>query len=77
MPFTDCENACKKLEYFRSLVEEYTFCDKKSVKITISAGVCEFDKENDGIEDLILKVDRKVYFAKKQGRNKVVCEKGG
>jgi diguanylate cyclase (GGDEF)-like protein len=77
MPFTDCENACKKLNYFRELVEEHVFCDKKNVKFTISAGVCEFDRENDGMDDLVLKVDRKVYFAKKQGRNKVVCEKGG
>jgi len=74
MPFTDVKNACKKLENFRKLVEEYGFCDKKNIKLTISAGVCEFSgKEN--MEELILKADRNVYFAKKQGRNKVICEK--
>ncbi|GAB6074945.1 oxygen-binding di-iron domain-containing protein [Nautilia lithotrophica] len=78
MPFTDSNNACKKLENFRKLVEEHNFCDKKNIKFTISAGVCEYSVDNDeNVEDLILKADRKVYFAKKQGRNKVICEKGG
>jgi PleD family two-component response regulator len=28
------------------------------------------------MENLVLKADRKVYFAKKHGRNKVVCQEG-
>jgi diguanylate cyclase (GGDEF)-like protein len=72
LPFTDCKNACRKLEYFKKLIEKKKFCDKKDVKITISAGVYEYENEN-SLEDFILRVDRKVYFAKKQGRNRVVC----
>jgi diguanylate cyclase (GGDEF)-like protein len=75
MPFTDCKNACDKLENFRKIVENHSFCDKKDIKLTISAGVCQFD-EGDGMENLVLKADRKVYFAKKHGRNKVVCQEG-
>ncbi|WP_456479884.1 oxygen-binding di-iron domain-containing protein [Nautilia sp.] len=77
MPFTDCKNACKKLNEFKELVEKYQFCENQKVKLTVSAGVCEFDRQNDNMESLILKADRKVYFAKKNGRNKVVCEKRG
>jgi len=72
MPFTDKENACKKLEHFRELVENFRFCDKKNIKLTISAGVAEYE-DGDFLEEFILKADRNVYYSKKHGRNKVVC----
>jgi len=77
MPFTDVNNACKKLRVFREIVEKHKFCDKQNIRITISAGVCSFDHESDSMDDLIRKADRKVYFAKKHGRNRVVCEGEG
>jgi len=74
MPFTNIDSACEKLENFRKFVEKHEFCSKKKLHITISAGVSEYSEEKDkDIYDLILKVDRKVYFAKKHGRNKVIC----
>ena len=72
MPFTDKESACDKLEKFRKLVEKYKFCDKKNIKLTISAGVGGYENE-ETLEELILKADRNVYFAKKHGRNEVKC----
>ena len=72
MPFTDKESACEKLENFRKLVENHMFCDKHNIKLTISAGVAEYENE-DTLEELILKADRNVYFAKKHGRNQVKC----
>jgi diguanylate cyclase (GGDEF)-like protein len=78
MPFTDCQNACKKLEFFRELVQNHLFCKKQQVVLTISAGVYQFHPDKDlSIEDVILNADRKVYFAKKQGRNRVICEEKG
>jgi len=74
MPFTDLQNACKKLECFRKLVEEHRFCEQKNIHITVSIGVYELNLEKDTLEDLIRAADRKVYFAKKHGRNKTVCE---
>jgi len=74
MPFTDIKSACDKMEKFRKLIENYTFCDKKNVKLTISIGVHQFENSCTSIRDLILKADRKVYFAKKNGRNRVICE---
>ncbi|MCK5201219.1 MAG: GGDEF domain-containing protein, partial [Spirochaetales bacterium] len=41
------------------------------VAITISVGLCEFGREKN-LEDLIKKVDEKLYDAKHQGRNTVV-----
>jgi diguanylate cyclase (GGDEF)-like protein len=71
MPFTDKENACKKLEHFKKLIKEYNFCEKKRIKLTISVGVAEY--ENEEPDKFILKADRNVYFAKRQGRDKVIC----
>jgi len=73
MPFTDNNNACKKLQNFRELVEKHKFCDKKNIHITISVGVSDLDAENDSMENLILKADRRVYYAKRHGRNSVIC----
>ena len=72
MPFTDKKNACKKLEDFRKLVENRTFCGKNNLKVTISVGVAEYENE-DTLEEFILKADKNVYFAKKHGRNQVKC----
>jgi diguanylate cyclase (GGDEF)-like protein len=72
MPFTDKESACRKLEQFRKLIENRTFCGKKNVKLTISVGIAEYEKE-DTLKEFILKADRNVYYAKKHGRNQVKC----
>ncbi len=72
MPFTQLEAACKKLDTIRQKIEKHKFCENKKINITISIGVAEFNG-NDSLEELILKADRKVYYAKKHGRNKVVC----
>jgi diguanylate cyclase (GGDEF)-like protein len=72
MPFTNKENACKKLEDFRKLVENRTFCGKNNLKVTISVGVAEYENE-DTLEEFILKADKNVYYSKKHGRNQVKC----
>ena len=52
-----------------SAIERYQFA--VNVTVTISAGVCEFAMQKN-IEELIKKVDEKLYEAKRQGRNTVV-----
>jgi len=72
MPFTTCENACKRMKEFKELISKKKFCDNKRIKLTLSIGVCSY--QNEETDKFMLKVDRYVYFAKRRGRNKVVCE---
>lgn len=52
-----------------STIENYQFTFDASV--TISAGVCEFSGHK-SVEDMIKEADRKLYEAKRQGRNTVI-----
>jgi diguanylate cyclase (GGDEF)-like protein len=72
MPFATREDACKKMEDIRKLVEKHLFCDKKRIHITISVGIGSY-KPGMNMEDLIKEADENVYKAKNTGRNKVVC----
>ena len=72
MPFTNKENACKKLESFKEFIKKHKFCNKKRIKLTISAGIAEYENEN-SLEELILKADRNVYYSKKHGRDMIKC----
>ena len=72
MPFSKLNDAYKKMENFRELVEKHIFCGKKNIKLTISVGVSEFRDEN--VKSLIEKTDKNLYKAKKSGRNKVICK---
>jgi len=74
MPFIEKDNACKKMELFRKLVEQYVFCDQKYIKLTVSIGVAEYNNEKDDLKTLIQKADKNLYEAKNNGRNKVYCK---
>jgi diguanylate cyclase (GGDEF)-like protein len=70
MPMTNQTEALSKLDIFRKIVEETVLCEDNNIKITISAGVKEYTGES--INEWIDKVDKKLYMAKKSGRNKVL-----
>ena len=70
MPFTNLDNAYKKLEKFRKIVENYSFCGKQKLHITISVGLAELENEN--MNELIQKADENLYKAKNSGRNRVI-----
>ena len=72
LPFSKLKDACKRIEEFRKEIENYIFCRKKHIKITISSGVYEMN-EKDNLKNLLENADKKLYIAKKSGRNKVIC----
>ena len=70
MPFTNLKKAYEKMEDFRKMVQDYIFCGKQKIHITISVGVAQLNQENK--EELLKKADENLYKAKKSGRNRVV-----
>lgn len=79
LPFTEIHEAKMVAERLRSAIESKTIdiskvnpdIETKNINITISLGIYEL-KENDNVEDLIIKADKALYQAKNTGRNKVV-----
>jgi diguanylate cyclase (GGDEF)-like protein len=50
---------------------QYYYIPDLEIKITASFGVVTFEEDTNSFEELINKVDKYLYFAKAQGRNKV------
>jgi diguanylate cyclase (GGDEF)-like protein len=73
LPNTDIIEATKLANKLKEIVENYKFPIIK--KLTISIGVAQLDKsKNENIDDLFKKVDKLLYKAKENGRNKVFSE---
>jgi len=73
MPFTTLIEACEKMEEFRKMIENYIFCGKKNIHLTISVGVAQLKEEKNKTE-FIKKADTNLYEAKESGRNRTVCK---
>ncbi len=78
LPHTTLAKACKIAERLRDIIEKTTFeIDGHRIKITISAGVVSTESQGGkvkNLESLIKKADSLLYFAKKKGRNQIICE---
>ena len=72
MPFTKREDACRRMEALRKRISSSRFCEEKNLHVTVSIGVAEY-KESMTINDFINEADKKLYKAKNEGRNRVVC----
>lgn len=72
----DLESSYKIAEKLRIAVEEDLLeVEGKKIKITISIGIGNYEREKDeSLDDLIAKADKFLYEAKRTGRNKVVIQ---
>ncbi len=68
MPETSIEDAKVAVEHLRELIEKTSF--KEVENITCSIGLSQF-KDDDTIDDILMRSDEALYEAKKSGRNKV------
>jgi len=68
-PETDISGALIHAERLRNDIENYKF--KTVGQITSSFGVTEFIVESDTVENLLDRVDKALYLAKDNGRNRV------
>ncbi len=69
LPDSELSSAVKLAETLRIKVSEYNF--KHSGKVTCSIGVVRWN-EGENSDQLLLRVDEKLYLAKEDGRNRVV-----
>lgn len=76
LPETNSKQACIAAERLRKIVEDETFSIDVSpykLKITISIGLSEGDKEMSNWHELVEKADKALYIAKQSGRNRYHC----
>ena len=67
-----CEDILKVIERIRKKIEEYDFIfDGIKINVSASFGV-EGIGENESVETLLEKADKKLYEAKRNGRNRVI-----
>lgn len=77
LPSTDAASACKVAERIRAAIEEsVTQCEGKSLKVTCSLGVSQFEASDD-VAQLIRRADEALYASKKAGRNCGHWQNGG
>jgi diguanylate cyclase (GGDEF)-like protein len=71
LPETDLQGALDMAESIRALVEEHRFrFEGQLLKITVSIGVAQFNREDHKSPDALLKAaDKNLYTAKSRGRN--------
>ncbi len=78
LPATVFEDACKVAESLRrqisSKILKVTKTQKKIGTVTVSAGVAQI-RPGDSVGDLLERVDRALYLAKQEGRNRVMTER--
>ncbi|MDX2370836.1 MAG: GGDEF domain-containing protein [Colwellia sp.] len=67
------EGAIVIAEKIRATIENKTFIyNTTTINLTISIGIAELNKNNTTIETLYTQADKQLYFAKNNGKNRVV-----
>ena len=74
IPYQSSESAKNLAEELRQRIETINFhYDDKIIKLTISCGISSFPQEGQQLQVLIETADKKLYKAKRTGRNKVIA----
>lgn len=68
LPDTDKDSAYIVAERIRKSIQNHIF--KQGIKVTISGGIKEY--QNESLDTLIDEADKRLYQAKKNGRNQIV-----
>ncbi|MGS2719289.1 GGDEF domain-containing protein [Paraglaciecola aestuariivivens] len=72
LPQTNKHDAKSLADKIRLLIEKSPLdLEAGTLALTVSAGISEFVKTDDSIDDILKRSDQALYSAKKQGRNKV------
>jgi two-component system cell cycle response regulator len=74
LPDVGEEQARFVADALRKLVAEHRFGAVKPLRVTFSAGVAEFRRDDGSVQALIDAADRALYEAKRRGRNQVVAK---
>ena len=73
LPGVDITLAYKIAERIRTILENRIITvDRKSINITASFGLMEINDDIKDARDMLQSVDRALYRAKKEGKNKVI-----
>jgi diguanylate cyclase (GGDEF)-like protein len=78
LPNTSLKDTLRKAETIRQLVETEIMLKhvEGAVRITLSAGVAAYPESGADLELVLQAADNALYQAKKQGRNRVICDPG-
>ncbi|WP_342807189.1 GGDEF domain-containing protein [Alteromonas sp. M12] len=58
----------------KKLMNKPFIYNKKEINITLSAGISYLGVDGTDLDDLLVKADERLYFAKENGRNRVVAD---
>ncbi|MEL6547447.1 MAG: diguanylate cyclase, partial [Myxococcota bacterium] len=76
-PFTEGRAAATLAERMRIAVEREPFSTSAGdLKVTVSLGVAQLQENDNSLESILERADGALYRAKREGRNRVVCDGG-
>ncbi|GAC34769.1 GGDEF domain-containing protein [Paraglaciecola polaris] len=75
MVATDIDKGHQQVNALRKLLMKTPFTTQKcEIQITLSAGIASFGQDGHDLDNLLDKADKRLYFAKENGRNQVISQ---